>query len=332
MTQVLNQSQTQSHESGAQIGIKLDGTNYGLWSQIVEMYILGKDKLGYIYGDILQPQVTDPNFRKWRTENAVVKEWLINSMDPSLINNFIRFLIAKEVWDNIATTYLDGTDTSHVYDLKRQVMRSSNKEEAYAHVRREDLRHAVMMTKGDTTTGIVMLSRGGQKSQQQAPLQDILTKEIIGRCTKMEGLYYMDDFSLGRENNTQFSAKVHILRSDNGGEYVSNEFQEYFNAHGLYHETTCSQTAHHGVAERKNIHILETARALLTAAHILSEEQNWKKWPGFEDVSVMGNNEANEAPIVKGLAGNHFVKPIVNPFGPAMGISTSGIRESPVGP
>ncbi|XP_048234285.1 uncharacterized protein LOC125370899 [Ricinus communis] len=31
--------------------------------------------------------------------------------------------------------------------------------------------------------------------------QDILTKEIIGRGTKRGGLYYMDDFSIGRTNN-----------------------------------------------------------------------------------------------------------------------------------
>lgn len=39
--------------SAALIGIKLDGTNYALWSQIVEMYISGKEKLGYINGDLL---------------------------------------------------------------------------------------------------------------------------------------------------------------------------------------------------------------------------------------------------------------------------------------
>ena len=42
-------------------------------------------------------------------------------MDPSLISNFIRFPIAKLVWDSIATTYFDGIDTSQVYDLKRRV-------------------------------------------------------------------------------------------------------------------------------------------------------------------------------------------------------------------
>ncbi|KAL6335694.1 hypothetical protein AAG906_032886 [Vitis piasezkii] len=81
----------------APIDIKLDRTNYALWSQVVEMYIFGKDKLGYING------------------------WLINSMDPSLIGNFIWFPTAKLMWDSIATTYFDGSDMSQVYDLRCRV-------------------------------------------------------------------------------------------------------------------------------------------------------------------------------------------------------------------
>ena len=41
---------------------------------------------------------------------------------------------------------------------------------------------------------------------------------------------------------TQFSAKIRILRSDNGGEYVNQEFHHYFKTHGIVHETTCPQT------------------------------------------------------------------------------------------
>ncbi|KAL5743959.1 hypothetical protein ACOSP7_026824 [Xanthoceras sorbifolium] len=200
MAQVMNQNQTQnqipSHESLAKIGIKLDGTNYALWSQIVEMYVSGKDK-------------------KWRTENAVVKRWLINSMDPRLVSNFIRFPTAKAVWDNIATMYFDGTDMSQVYVLKRkreidfrrpnpmvcdtdiqkynsimqedrvytfldglderldkirgdvlQIKPFPTVERAYAQVRREDLRQSVMMTNGDIISGGAMLSRVGHKPQQ----------------------------------------------------------------------------------------------------------------------------------------------------------------------
>lgn len=87
----------------------------------VEMYISKRDKLGYISGDLPQPEQTNPTFRKWRTENTIVKGWLITSMGPSLIGNFIRFPIAKQVSQSIATTYFDGTYTSHVYELKRRV-------------------------------------------------------------------------------------------------------------------------------------------------------------------------------------------------------------------
>ncbi|KAI9153763.1 hypothetical protein LWI28_016183 [Acer negundo] len=67
MVEVLTKASTPAltiDTSGALIDIKLDGTNYALWSQVVEMYIFGKDKLGYINGDFLQPPQTDPSFWK----------------------------------------------------------------------------------------------------------------------------------------------------------------------------------------------------------------------------------------------------------------------------
>jgi transposase InsO family protein len=70
---------------------------------------------------------------------------------------------------------------------------------------------------------------------------------------------------------TQFSSKIKILRSDNGGEFINQRFQAYFQQHGLLHETSCSQTPHqNGIAERKNRHILETACALLIEAMVPS--------------------------------------------------------------
>ena len=105
MMKVLTWAQTSpqpllANSSTAPIGIKLEGSNYALWSQVVEMYISGKDKLGYINEDSPQPPETDLSLRRWRTENAIVKGWLINSMDPSLIANFIHFPAAKQMWDS----------------------------------------------------------------------------------------------------------------------------------------------------------------------------------------------------------------------------------------
>ena len=44
-------------------------------------------------------------------------------MDQTLIGNFIRFPTTKLVWDAIAMTYFDGSNTSQVYELRRRVTR-----------------------------------------------------------------------------------------------------------------------------------------------------------------------------------------------------------------
>ncbi|XP_015577393.1 uncharacterized protein LOC107261597 [Ricinus communis] len=160
----------------------------------------------YGTGDYSQPDPTNPAFRKWQTENDVVKGWLINSMDPSLISNFIHFPTAKQVWDSLATTFFDGTDASQVYDLKRRVSRVKQDkgsietyynifqdglddrldkvrsdvlqmqpfptiEQAYGYVRREDIRQSVMLTGTKTSTAAVMASKSVKTGQQLPKLQ-----------------------------------------------------------------------------------------------------------------------------------------------------------------
>ncbi|XP_070660512.1 uncharacterized protein [Malus domestica] len=81
------------------------------------MFVVGKDKLGYLFGSNPQPPIDDPAFTKWRTENAIMKGWLINSMEPNLIGYSIQLPTTKEVWDVVARTYYDSSDISQVYDL-----------------------------------------------------------------------------------------------------------------------------------------------------------------------------------------------------------------------
>lgn len=96
-------------------------------------------------------------------------------------------------------------------------------------------------------------------------------------CTRMTWLYQLkhkdEVFSIFQSFHvmiqTQFSAKIQILSSDNRGEFVNHRFQACFQLHGLLHETSCSQTPQqNGISKKKNWHILETARALLLAPHV----------------------------------------------------------------
>ncbi|XP_031285404.1 uncharacterized protein LOC116144087 [Pistacia vera] len=79
--------------------------------------------------------------------------------------------------------------------------------------------------------------------------QDLTTRQIIGKRHESEGLYILD---------------TQTLRNDNAKEYFSSSFQSYMSQHGILHQSSCVDTpSQNGVAERKNRHLLETARALL---------------------------------------------------------------------
>lgn len=68
---------------------------------------------------------------------------------------------------------------------------------------------------------------------------------------------------------TKYSLPIKIIRSDNGGEYLNSELSKFFQNNGILHETTCPRTLQqNGVAERKNRHILETTKALLTGVSV----------------------------------------------------------------
>ena len=57
---------------------------------------------------------------------------------------------------------------------------------------------------------------------------------------------------------------IKMLRSDHGGEYTSDEFENYCKDHGIVHQITPSYTPQlNGVAERKNRTILDMARSML---------------------------------------------------------------------
>ena len=70
------------------------------------------------------------------------------------------------------------------------------------------------------------------------------------------------------EIHTQFHVYVRNLRSDNAKEYMSEQFQSFMLQNDILHQTSYFDTPQNGVVERKNIHFLETARALLFQMHV----------------------------------------------------------------
>ena len=63
--------------------------------------------------------------------------------------------------------------------------------------------------------------------------------------------------------------QLKVLRTDNGGEYTSNEFQDYLQQEGIHHELTVPKTPEqNGVEERMNRTLVEATRSMLDGVHL----------------------------------------------------------------
>jgi len=71
------------------------------------------------------------------------------------------------------------------------------------------------------------------------------------------------------ENNTGRTIKC--LRTDNGGEFTSKEFENYCKDAGIERHKTTVYTQQNGVAERMNRTLLERARSMLSNANLQKE-------------------------------------------------------------
>ena len=65
------------------------------------------------------------------------------------------------------------------------------------------------------------------------------------------------------EIRTQFYTSIHILRSDNAKGYLSPSVSSFMSSHGIHQSSYAYTLQQNGVAELKNLHLVETARILL---------------------------------------------------------------------
>jgi hypothetical protein len=68
----------------------------------------------------------------------------------------------------------------------------------------------------------------------------------------------------------KYAKTVKIFRSDNGTEYINQDFDQYLAVNGIEHQTTCVNIREqNGAVERKNRHLLEVARSVMFTMHVL---------------------------------------------------------------
>ncbi|GJV87031.1 retrotransposon protein, putative, ty1-copia subclass [Tanacetum coccineum] len=89
-----------------------------------------------------------------------------------------------------------------------------------------------------------------------------------GRATDLLGIIHTDVCDplrhVSRQVENQLGKTIKALRSDRGGEYISQEFKDYLKANGIVQQLTPPYTPqHNGVSERRNRTLLDMVRSMM---------------------------------------------------------------------
>ncbi|XP_048232868.1 uncharacterized protein LOC125370622 [Ricinus communis] len=204
------------HEISSPIHIKLDGSNYRVWSKILEMQIAGRKKKGYITRRKVAPTEDDPGYNEWKAEDALVK------LDHSL--------------DQVSSHVLA---TSPLPSL----------EEAYSLVRREVQRQVTMGTKNYFEDSALMIQKSTSQVTPSVPVNSTTsnsrfcthcnsTRHTVDVCWKKHGYSEWYKLKQAEKKNKKYAQIVVTDTSTPSASHVSQVSPQQGNSSLTYISTT----------------------------------------------------------------------------------------------
>ncbi|RVW97925.1 Retrovirus-related Pol polyprotein from transposon RE1 [Vitis vinifera] len=186
-------------------GIILTESNYDVWSQLMEMHIVEREKLSYIRGKTNLPKESEDGYEKWYAENQKVKRWLLMSLCPEIIKRYLRLpttqefgvhyqrpsMMEKSIERQRVHIFLVGL-SGDFEQVRGEILRKDplpDLEECYALIQREAIRHASMKEESDNpdTSAMVVRQQSTRNWQDQSktnhPKADPNIDKSTFKCT-----------------------------------------------------------------------------------------------------------------------------------------------------
>ncbi|XP_020240380.1 uncharacterized protein LOC109819166 [Cajanus cajan] len=98
---------------------RLDGRNFLQWSQYIRRILKGRSRLDHIDGG--GPGPDNSNFPIWDNEDSLIMTWMWHSMIPEISRNYMFHSSAKEIWDDLQSTFSLKKDFAACYDIESRI-------------------------------------------------------------------------------------------------------------------------------------------------------------------------------------------------------------------
>uniref|UniRef100_A0A803M0T0 Retroviral polymerase SH3-like domain-containing protein n=1 Tax=Chenopodium quinoa TaxID=63459 RepID=A0A803M0T0_CHEQI len=164
---------------------KLNFNNYTKWCKLMHIAIGGRGRLNHITANPVPP--VDPEYQQWAQKDSMVLSWIIENIDGDLVNQFLDYKTAIELWKGIETLLSSGRDELQIYDLNTKA--ATLKQGATDTMTHDPL--DIVSSKNTHRTQIQAVN--GQYVPIAQAETDAQAGRIIRHGTERGGLYYVDE-------------------------------------------------------------------------------------------------------------------------------------------
>ncbi|XP_049936413.1 uncharacterized protein LOC126410518 [Nymphaea colorata] len=99
--------------------IKLDGSNYEIWSRVFMMSVAGHKKKYVIEED--EPLEKKGKYATWDEDNNIVMAWIMNSVESRIAPTIACYTKAKDMWSFLKKTYSHAMNVIKILQLEEEL-------------------------------------------------------------------------------------------------------------------------------------------------------------------------------------------------------------------
>ena len=101
-------------------GIKLDGTNYLIWSRTFTLAIEARGMSNFIEEHVTQPEEVIA-LKKFKSQKSLIMTWLFNFMRADIRYTFLLLDTPHKIWTTAKQTYSQQGNDAQCFDLRKKL-------------------------------------------------------------------------------------------------------------------------------------------------------------------------------------------------------------------
>jgi len=76
----------------------LNGKNYGTWKKSIEIALIAKNKLGFVFSTCSKPNDTSPLLSQWDICDKMMISWLLHAVEKRILDNILFSSSSRQIW------------------------------------------------------------------------------------------------------------------------------------------------------------------------------------------------------------------------------------------